>query len=522
MINTINRIAPLLLVFALSGCFKDEGNYDYKELNAPTWGFDASRSPIYVSTVVGDTAKAKPQFRFDQDSVETLKNVRYEWRYNGVLLSEDRNLYLAADDLLKLTKEPISKTSGGLLGTYTIIDTRTGVKHMAKTHITIKPLFDLRDWLILSENGGNSKLSFFKRKALSGVVNYTLKDNLYETVNRTPLLGQPMNLRYAQANVISVPVGATTVITSQGAITLNNETFERVNNLTDEFLDAVPSNFEVSNIFHSRLVSYVATVDGRLFRKVMSENQLGGKFISEPYAIDGRGYKVTDFGIGKTRQWGSVSPVYDELNRRVMMIKLFPPYNIVPVRQLAGVEIKTPIANMPEGTKVIYFGAAAFERVSYQHDLYTMVYNDKNGNTFLSDFVIDNQSATYVASPVNGTMAFPGGNIAPDTKFLGTANDFRNKQNHLFYTNGDELRVVDRKTDDDKSYMRFNSKITAIKYAGADSHNAIGLGFENGDFLLINVKNVDAPKIIENSKVNVGGKVTEIMEYRDDYSTDAY
>lgn len=522
MIHTIKRIIPLLLVLSLSGCFKDEGNYDYAELNAPTWLFDADRSPIYITTVIGEPAKATALFRFDKDSVETLKHVRYEWRYKDVLLSEDRNFLMPSEELLELLNEPSNKTNEGVTGTFAIIDTRTGIKHMTGTHISVKPKFDLRDWLILSENAGNSKLSFFKRKVINKETTYTLHDNMFESVNNTPLMGAPRNLRYSQAKAISAAVGATSVITSQGVYTVNNETFELVSEIKDEFLDGLPANFKMSNIFHSRLVSYAATEDGRLFRRVLSENQLGGKFISEPYTIDNKGYKITDFGIGKTRQWAQIAPVYDELNRRVMTISLNAPYAIKPVVILGGVESETPISGMPEGTEVLYFGAAAFEYIDYEHNLYTMVYNDKDGNTFIADFVIDYTSNTYVNHSANGNRPFPGGNIKSDAKFLGTANDFRGKESHLFYTQGNELRYIDRRTKEDNSYMRFDSKITAIKYAAADGYKAIGLGFENGDFLLLNVSAVESPKIIENSKVNVGGKIAEIMEYRNDFDVDAY
>src|SRR5690606_18244175 len=145
-----------------------------------------------------------------------------------------------------------------------------------------------------------------KKKSRTGYIEYTLHDNLFEQVNNKVLVGAPRKLRYSQARDISVPVGATSVITEQGAYVVNNENIQLVSEYKDEFLDGTPPNFEVANIFHSRLLAYIATKDGRLFRRVLSSNWLGGKFLTEPYIIDTKGYKITDFGFGKTAQTSQI------------------------------------------------------------------------------------------------------------------------------------------------------------------------------------------------------------------------
>src|SRR5690606_29004247 len=133
-------------------------------LNQPIWNWNYESTPLYITTYAGDTAKCVVPFEFPGDSTEILKHVRYEWRFRGILLSEDRNFWMPTDTLIEKLGLPFSETSGSN-GSFSIIDTRTGVKHMVRTWVTIRPKFYQGDWLILSENGVNSKLSFYKKKS---------------------------------------------------------------------------------------------------------------------------------------------------------------------------------------------------------------------------------------------------------------------------------------------------------------------------------------------------------------------
>lgn len=518
--KTLYSIGFLVSILLLYGCYKDQGNYEYQELNEPTWLHNHLSTPLYITTYAGDTAKHQPRFDFGADSAEILKHMRYEWRFRGILLSEERDFWMPSDTLINKLNLPFSETSGSN-GSFTIIDTRTGVKHMVRTWVTIRPKFYQGDWLILSENNANSKLSFYKKKSRTGYIEYTLHDNLFEQVNGQQLLGTPRRLRYSQARDISVPVGATSVITSQGAYVVNNENFQLVSEYKNEFLDGTPVNFNVSNIFHSRLLAYVATEDGRLFRRVLSANWLGGKFLTEPYVIDAKGYKVTDFGFGKTAQTSQISPTYDELNRRVMMIQMVQPFRVMPVTWIPTTSHPTPIWNMPEGTEILYLGAARHKTAPGTADLFTMVYNDVNGNTRMADFVANRADGLLLEHVAAADIPFPGGNVLAGTKFLGTADTYM--QNYFFYTKGNELRYINRINESDQAFMNFDAKITDVKYAAYNiNYKQICLGFENGDFFMVDISSVQEPKIMPQTRVNVGGKIVDIMEIRTDTFTDAY
>lgn len=524
--KNIRIIGYLLCFVMLTGCFKDKGTYEYAELNAPVWLFNYQNTPIYITSFAGDTVKATVPFKFDKDSTRILANSRFEWRFKDILLSEERNLKMPTDKLIAKLNLPFSETSGAN-GSFAIIDKTTGVKHMVRTWVTIGPKYAQGDWLILSEDAANSKLSFYKRKSRLGpdgktTITYTLHDNLFETVNNTKLLGAPRKLRFSQAYDISTPVGATSVVTDQSAYVVNNENFKLVSEYKNEFLNGAPANFRVSNVFHSRLLAYLATEEGKLYKRVMTPNWLGGKFLTEPYVIDSKGYKITDFGVGRTPQRSSLSPSYDELNRRVVMIQMVAPYRVLPVTEISGSNNPTPVWQMPEGTEVLYLAAANHKDYAlFETDLFTMVYNDKNGNTYMSDFVINLADASCLQDAASSRILFPGGNLPKGTKFLGTADVY--KKDYLFYTKGNELRYINRINDTNNSYLTFESKIMDLKYAAHNlNYKRIGLGFENGDFFMIDISVVTNPKIMPETKVNVGGKIVDVMELRTDFTFDAY
>ncbi len=521
-------IGCFLFIFFLTGCFEDEGNYDLKETNEPTWLWNYTQSPLYITTYAGDTINVNVPFRFDKDSATALANARYEWRFNGTLFSEDRNLRMPADTIVKKLNLPFSETSGGS-GTYAIIDKTTDIKYMVRTWLTIRPMYYKGDWLILSENGADSKLSFYKikRRTVGGMstTTYTLYDNVYEELNPgMKLPGTPRRLRYHVAKHISAPMGATTIVTSQSGYTLNNENLLAVGDVKEEFEDGIPANFNISNVFHGGQVSWIATEDGRLFRRIMSDNWLGGKYLADPYVVDEKGYKVTDFGHGRTPS-NITSPCYDELNRRVLMIRMRAPFSILPVTYIAGTNHPLPVWDMPAGTEVLHLYASSHKNLPYgDNQMYSMIFNDANGDTWMADFVLNKNNGLCVEHEHASLIRFPGGNLPKGTKFLTAAADYKPYSNiYTFYTKGNELRYVNRVNDVDYPFMTFDHEITVVRYNAYNiNYNRLGIGLENGDFFLVDLTDIANPVIMEETKVNVGGKVVDLMEFATDTYVDLY
>ena len=85
-------IISILVIAGLSSCYRDKGNYSYKNINQLEITFDDNESNWKVA--VGDTIQITPHFEFEKDSVEEY--LTYEWEFQERVLSTERNLFYIA------------------------------------------------------------------------------------------------------------------------------------------------------------------------------------------------------------------------------------------------------------------------------------------------------------------------------------------------------------------------------------------------------------------------------------------
>ena len=516
----------ILVAWVMTGCLKDEGNYNYAEVSAPTWLFEPAEQ-IYIYQ--GDSVKYKSAFRFEKDSAERLANVRYEWTLNGVVLSEERNLWMSGDSIIKklnLTEYP----DGFMEGFFNVVEKSTGVKYMCKRLFNIYPRYSRGTWLILSENGTDSRLSC-QLKKLGGESNqasYETIQDVYKQLNGNDIPGHPRRMIWHEARNISPSVGAMTIVTDKVAYELNCETLQKTGELQDQFQDGTPADFKVSDVYYSGIMSFIATEDGRLFRRMMADSWLGGKYLTEPYVVDGKGAEVRRFGHGAIPWNGMGFPCYDEKNGRVMMINFDRPKGkIYPVTPDGG-EHTLKVWAMDKDVDILRLCTMKdLDGIDYySNDLCLMIYN-QNGKTYMHNFILNTNppyNYAYCMSDTQEPKLFPGGNLDHETIFLTTIDESAKwyggvpLYRYLLYTRGNQLRYLDKDNDMDYPIITFEAKVTAARYAaysesyGAQPYNEIAVGLENGDFMIVNINDISAAYIIKASKVNVSGAVREIAQ----------
>lgn len=545
------RLYILLFLFGLlTGCFEDEGNYSYEELNPPLWveAFNES-APKYIYGYAGEGEVMKfrgsKMFTWEADSAIRAEEVRYEWKIGDVVISEELDFDMPTDEIVKKIGLTRYSNDKGEWGTFNVIEKKTGVTFPARLLVYFYPPFAPDDWFILSENSGKAKVSVISPRSVSEngkvTTNYILKEDAYKTINGHDVPGQPLDLVMETSRDVSAS-GACVILTDQVAYEVNVQDMKKVSEVKDQFLDGTPADFNIlamkekapgSPDFGEGAASFIVTKDGRLFTRMRSANYLVGKYLTEPYYIDAKGYKITKLGHST---YAGIIPCYDEKNRRIVMATTWredvgeEEYNKTSVYKTRVIPLKdshsVPVDGFPEGTEVLHISQKNHISFGFTGTtvLFTVYYNDPAyGGTLAGDFGFENRTASFkyvgmerfylmpVKLDASSVILTSGNGRDSRTQPIADAAKYRD-----FYSVGDELYFIQRSTawsDQSKRFVKFNatfpSKITSLAYAFFDM-DQLWVGCEDGTILAYDIKNINSPVLL--LEKNVGGKVASIKQ----------
>ena len=542
------RLYIILFLFGLlTGCFEDEGNYSYEEINPPLWSdnFNTS-SPKRMFGYAGDGEVMKfrgsKMFTWETDSAMRAEEVRYEWKIKGVVISEELDFDMPTDEVVKKIGLTRYSNDVGEWGTFSVIEKKTGITFPARLFVYFYPPFAPDDWFILSENGDKSKVSVISPRTVSengkNTVNYKLKDDVYATINGHDIPGKPKDLVMETSRDVSAG-GACVILTDQVAYEVNVQNMMKVDEVKDQFLDGAPADFKIAAMrekapsspsFGEGSASFIVTEDGRLFTRMRSANYLVGKYLTEPYYIDAKGYEITMLGHST---YGQNIPCYDAKNRRVVMATTWREdvgedmYNKTSVYKTRVIPLKShvnvPVSGFAEGTEMLYLSQKnhiswGFTSTSL---LFTAYYNEPGADgTIIGDFGFDNRSAAFKYAGLERKLTLPV-KLDASSVFLVSSN-YRSStyaedaKYRDFYSVGNELYFVQRPDfyfDFSMRVVKFNatipSKITSLAYAFFDL-DQLWIGCEDGTIQAYDIRNINSPVLL--FEKNVGGKVASIKQ----------
>lgn len=542
------RLYIILFLFGLlTGCFEDEGNYSYEEINPPLWSdnFNTS-SPKRMFGYAGDGEvmefRGSKMFTWETDSAMRAEEVRYEWKIKGVVISEELDFDMPTDEVVKKIGLTRYSNDMGEWGTFSVIEKKTGITFPARLFVYFYPPFAPDDWFILSENGDKSKVSVISPRTVSengkNTVNYKLKDDVYATINGHDIPGKPKDLVMETSRDVSAG-GACVILTDQVAYEVNVQNMMKVDEVKDQFLDGAPADFKIAAMrekapsspsFGEGSASFIVTEDGRLFTRMRSANYLVGKYLTEPYYIDAKGYEITMLGHST---YGQNIPCYDAKNRRVVMATTWREdvgedmYNKTSVYKTRVIPLKShvnvPVSGFAEGTEMLYLSQKnhiswGFTSTSL---LFTAYYNEPGADgTIIGDFGFDNRSAAFKYAGLERKLTLPV-KLDASSVFLVSSN-YRSStyaedaKYRDFYSVGNELYFVQRPDfyfDFSMRVVKFNatipSKITSLAYAFFDL-DQLWIGCEDGTIQAYDIRNINSPVLL--FEKNVGGKVASIKQ----------
>lgn len=542
------RLYIILFLFGLlTGCFEDEGNYSYEEINPPLWSdnFNTS-SPKRMFGYAGDGEVMKfrgsKMFTWETDSAMRADEVRYEWKIKGVVISEELDFDMPTDEVVKKIGLTRYSNDVGEWGTFSVIEKKTGITFPARLFVYFYPPFAPDDWFILSENGDKSKVSVISPRTVSengkNTVNYKLKDDVYATINGHDIPGKPKDLVMETSRDVSAG-GACVILTDQVAYEVNVQNMMKVDEVKDQFLDGAPADFKIAAMrekapsspsFGEGSASFIVTEDGRLFTRMRSANYLVGKYLTEPYYIDAKGYEITMLGHST---YGQNIPCYDAKNRRVVMATTWREdvgedmYNKTSVYKTRVIPLKShvnvPVSGFAEGTEMLYLSQK--NHISWGFTgtslLFTAYYNEPGADgTIIGDFGFDNRSASFQFNGFERWFRLPV-KLDASSVFL-VSSTYRSStyaedaKYRDFYSVGNELYFVQRAADwmdTSVRFLKFNatipSKITSLAYAFFDL-DQLWIGCEDGTIQAYDIRNINSPVLL--FEKNVGGKVASIKQ----------
>lgn len=530
----------------LTSCFKDEGNYDYAEMNPPHWLIDPTQ-PVSISARQGENAvfDASKFFVWDKEDEQREKEVRYEWILNGQVIGEGLSFEIPTEELMELAGVEDFSGSTSTYGTFNVVEKSTGVKYMGKIQVWFNSKYSDENWFILSDKNGAPHLSALRQKysTVDGVqkVEYELVDNAYEEANNGEKLpGRPLAMNWAYDRHISSQ-GSITVVTDQGSYELKASDLSFYSRIGGEqFLDGEPENFNVvaradcDADSRSQPATFLATADGKIYSRVMSLNYLGGKYLTDPYYVDEKGYKVTKFG--NTLYGAPQIPCYDEKNRRIMIASVLTEQktdengekyfvSVTRLKPLLEKATYVPVHDMPEGTEILYLGLtnhASFYTRGCLH--FTMMYNlpsetqtrvsdfavyiatssTNAGDYFSNSFLLENAprldaSSCVLSSGATYRYGYPSTDVASRTMYYTVDNEIYYVQRIANNMWGKEFKKFELPKD-----VTIPSKITCLALSFLNCNELI-VGCESGDLLIFDISALNAPKLVYQG--NVGGKV---------------
>lgn len=470
MKNIMNSIVLLAAFFFAVACYKDKGNYDYKDVVE----IEISGIKDEYTVYVGTDMKIPVEITCKKGNPG---NLSYEWRINGKIVSREKDLDI-----------PVSfPVMPGLYSDFSVIDNETGIKTMKLFKVNVSTEF-FDGWLILSDTGDHSELSYLRNDG-------KLYPCIYQQLNKEKL-GAGATLMKEHWIPFASPTGEVFIAVSQGpnySVDLDGNSLFRMVYTKDEFLGGVPADFSPQNLdcvinwdymisngkLYTRYVN--RTYDAQYHEGFFVNGAVPGDYKLLPLTLRGNAVSSREI-IGfdeKTKSYKLLREgTMSDFNYTDDPGKAFVPYNMN----------KTLVAGGPISTQV-------------PEDYFVTFLKGDDGKHYVHRFAFKgwgNKKYTSISEVV-----FPSPElIRPDTKWAicnGRPYAYFSSGNRLYSYNCEGNRVKELKGS------ILSGKINALAVCRTDPQK-LAVAYENAsdksksDFVLLDISVIGDGAVIENTK----------------------
>lgn len=481
----------LLDIFPLLwGCFEDEGNYNYKNLNTITedggleWRYNIHE---------GDGLKIEPKLHFKYDSVNV--NLKYEWLIGDTIIESE---------ILDIPVYP------GPLGynrcNLKVTDLDIDLPYFFPFIVDVAAKYQTC-WLLLSEKDGKSNLSLVRERHevdKDGNItktNYFEEFDVYKNVNGRELGSLPVKLiEQFTGKTYGSELAEVWVLQNgdKGTVLLNGASLKHESYLAEEFIgDQLPANFRVKDAMFFSNTHWLLTEDGKMYSRLSDDNKIfhAGRFDPEP--VGGKKYYVS--ALFSSCFYNLKGGLFFEKNsEQYMYIYDYEYYadesgEVFTISQNSYGENFTPLNAM--GDREPIFGAIR-DCGYYEPSYYYCILFDKSEQKFYRQYFEFNIDwyKNAVITPIYETE-FPGNVLTKESEVaIGRMTPY------LFFTGGSNQEKLywlpTESSDPNELSKEFNfdfkgERITSLTITSdEDLGSRLGVATEQGKFYIFKFDNV--------------------------------
>lgn len=299
----MKQILSVLLAFVFFGCIDDTGNYDYK----PSRQLTVTEMSSKIVLTMGETITLSPKVIVKGDEAKkVVENVKLEWFLERKLVSDAASF------------EYHAMKNGSYDGMLKMTDPHTGAVSVFLFEISVQSKYET-GFIILSEENGQSELSFIRSKWLSDPDTIVFEGewkNIYAIENNgEKLKGKPVSLSEHWANDdYHTVMGEITVMTRDKEKTyvqeLNGLSMVRETYLEQEFEGGVvPVGFHPISTMQTCWDSFILDASGLVYmrRSSVKEGYHTGFFSDKVTLYNGQLF--TDLIFTQYKKMGAVMAV---------------------------------------------------------------------------------------------------------------------------------------------------------------------------------------------------------------------
>jgi hypothetical protein len=460
------------IVCLLQACYKDKGHYDLVEYNKILKITGASTATV----ILGDTLKISPAIKWQYPDRDTM-GFEYEWRQIDSVVSTSRNLAY---------KPNIS----GYFNIYLYVTEKaTGIVTRFSQQIQAQSAYKA-GWLLLTNDGGRTGISFIRRDAKKDANNQTyyvynylpdIYDQLYPGV---PLGEEPIKL--ATRVFPDYTLDEIVVLQGNSTVYLDGDNFRRKISMQNEFPGQVfPGNVKMIDYVDGYSANFVLADNGKMYWKSNPRSMGGlhdGYFFDEPIYFENGGAHITQI-IDASVDLSSFVYVYDNQNKRFMGLftsnggndymgsKLFlnnsttPPVGWVDLNNQAGHSLKY---------------SADYANAAYYMNI---IKNDATGQYLYQTYRLANLWSSIDVSEQKQEVFAGSAFVNDNTVYYRVRNS-----SYLFFGTGSKLYFYDINTKKVALYHDFGTG-NIVKLTADANEGELGVALSNGKMVICSLKN---------------------------------